>query len=91
MIGKFEYLDFYDKVLKIFEYIRWDELAFTIYFDTKEDARVYLGISYTQGIKENMYWLLIDKLGDYRAYPMFFRDKLNNIKSEIEHIVTYDN
>lgn len=46
--------------------------------------------SYTQGVKENMYWLPIDKLDDYRVYPMFFRDKLNNFKSEIEHIVTYE-
>lgn len=45
--------------------------------------------SYTQGVKESMHWLPIDKLGDYRAYPMFFRDKLKNIKNEIEHIVTY--
>ena len=22
--------------------------------------------SYTQGVKENMYWIQIDKLGDYR-------------------------
>lgn len=46
--------------------------------------------SYTQGVKENMYWIPIDKLGDYKAYPMFFRDKLNNLKNEIEHIVTYE-
>ena len=27
----------------------------------------------------------------YRAYPMFFRDKLKNIKDGIEHIITYEN
>lgn len=47
--------------------------------------------SYSQGVKENMYWLPIDKLRDYIAYPMFFREKLKNIKNEIEHIVTYEN
>jgi len=47
--------------------------------------------SYSQGVKENMYWLPIDKLRDYIAYPTFFRDKLKNIKNEIEHIVTYEN
>lgn len=46
--------------------------------------------SYTQGVKENMYWIPIDKLGDYRAYPTFFKDKLKNIKDGIEHIVTYE-
>ena len=46
--------------------------------------------SYTQGVKENMYWLPIDKLNEYRAYPTFFREKLKNIKNEIEHIITYE-
>lgn len=47
--------------------------------------------SYTQGVKENMYWLPINKLEEYRAYPMFFREKLKNIKDGIEHIITYEN
>ena len=47
--------------------------------------------SYTQGVKENMYWLPINKLEEYRAYPMFFRDKLNKFKDGIEHIITYEN
>ena len=46
--------------------------------------------SYTQGVKENMYWLPINKLEEYRAYPMFFRDKLKNLKDGIEHIITYE-
>ena len=46
--------------------------------------------SYTQGVKENMYWLPIDKLNQYRAYPTFFEEKLKNIKNEIEHIITYE-
>lgn len=47
--------------------------------------------SYTQGVKENMYWLPINKLEEYRAYPMFFREKLKDIKDGIEHIITYEN
>ena len=27
-----------------------------------------------------MYWLPIDKLNEYRAYPTFFKEKLKNIK-----------
>lgn len=46
--------------------------------------------SYTQGVKENMYWIHSDKLNEYRAYPTFFKDKLKNIKEGIEHIVTYE-
>ena len=45
--------------------------------------------SYTQGVKENMYWLPIDKLNEYRAYPTFFREKLKDLKNEIQHIITY--
>lgn len=46
--------------------------------------------SYNQGFKENMYWIPMDNLSDYRAYPTFFIDKLKNIKDGIEHIVTYE-
>ena len=35
-----------------------------------------------------MVWLDIDKLDQYEAYPMFFRDKLKDLKPYIEHIVT---
>ena len=45
--------------------------------------------SYTQGVKDNMYWLPIDKLNEYRAYPTFFREKLKDLKNEIQHIITY--
>ena len=37
-----------------------------------------------------MYWIPIDKLNEYRAYPTFFEDKLKNIKDGIEHIATYE-
>lgn len=45
--------------------------------------------SYTEeGIKENIYWLPIDKLNEYEAYPTFFKEKLKNMPQTIEHIVT---
>jgi 8-oxo-dGTP pyrophosphatase MutT (NUDIX family) len=65
------------------------EIAFYYLMKSKGTRELHSN-SYTQGVKENMYWLPINDLGDYRAYPMFFRDKLNNLKSEIEHIVTYE-
>ena len=37
-----------------------------------------------------MYFLPIDKLSEYRAYPTFFKDRLKSIKDGIEHIVTYE-
>lgn len=46
--------------------------------------------SYSKGIKENMYWIPIDELDKYKAYPTFFKDKLKNLKDEVEHIVTVE-
>lgn len=47
--------------------------------------------SYTQGVREYMHWLPIDKLKDYTAYPSFFVDELLNRGNEIKHIVTHEN
>ena len=44
--------------------------------------------SYSQGGREYMHWLPIDKLKDYVAYPSFFKDKLLNLRDSVEHIVT---
>jgi ADP-ribose pyrophosphatase YjhB (NUDIX family) len=44
--------------------------------------------SYTQGVREYMHWLPIDKLRDYVAYPSFFVEKLLNMSNKVEHIVT---
>jgi len=45
--------------------------------------------SYTQGVREYMHWLPIDKLKDYVAYPSFFADKLLDLSNTVEHIVTF--
>ena len=47
--------------------------------------------STTQGIKEYMVWLPLDELHKYEAYPMFFAEKLQNLKPYVEHIVTHQN
>ncbi|MCL2538326.1 MAG: NUDIX domain-containing protein [Alphaproteobacteria bacterium] len=39
-------------------------------------------------IPEHMYWLPIDKMSEYEAYPKFFREKLKDLKPYVEHIVT---
>ena len=46
--------------------------------------------SYTQGVREYMHWLPIEKLKDYVAYPSFFAEKLPSICDSVEHIVTYE-
>ena len=44
--------------------------------------------SYSQGVKENMHWLPIDKLDEYRAFPAFMKEYLQTEHNGIEHIVT---
>lgn len=44
----------------------------------------------SDGLKENMVWLPIDKLGTYFAYPEFFREKLKKLPQTVEHIVTIE-
>lgn len=43
-------------------------------------------------IMENVYWIPIEKYGEYHAYPDFFKDKLDIIlnSDNIEHIITND-
>lgn len=65
------------------------EIAF-YYLMKPKGTRELDSNSYTQGVKENMYWIPINDLKNYRAYRTFFIEKLNNLKSEIEHIVTYE-
>lgn len=46
--------------------------------------------SYCADGKEFMNWIPISELEKYKAYPKFFREKLNNIAHQIEHIVTVE-
>lgn len=44
--------------------------------------------SYCPEGKEYMKWLSIDELDHLQVYPLFFKEKLQNIKNCVEHIVT---
>jgi 8-oxo-dGTP pyrophosphatase MutT (NUDIX family) len=44
--------------------------------------------SMTQGVVEYMCWLPIDKIGEYKAFPLFFINELQNIKNGIRHFVS---
>lgn len=45
--------------------------------------------SYTYGgLKENMYWIPVDELGKFRAYPSFLKEYLSREHNGIEHIIT---
>ncbi len=61
----------------------------TFYFLMKSrGAKELYSNSYTQGVREYMHWLPINKLKEYVAYPSFFADRLLNLKDTVEHIVT---
>ena len=40
------------------------------------------------GIKENMYWIPIDELEKYNAYPTFMKEYLKSEHTAIKHIIT---
>ncbi len=44
--------------------------------------------SYTYGVKEEMYWIPVEDLGKYKAFPTFLKEYLSREHHGIEHIVT---
>ena len=38
--------------------------------------------------RENLHWIPVGRLGDYKAFPTFLKDKINNIGNTMEHIIT---
>ena len=60
-----------------------------IYFMMKpRGTRELHSNSYTMGVKENMYWIPIDELDRYKAFPLFMKGFLQSEHRGIEHIVT---
>lgn len=41
-------------------------------------------------IPEHMYWIPLGELGKRRAFPTFLREELQNLSTEIRHIVTHE-
>lgn len=46
--------------------------------------------STTFGVKENMYWIPIEELDKYKAFPSFMKEYLSKEHIGIEHIITYE-
>lgn len=44
--------------------------------------------SYTMGVRENMYWIPIDEIENYKAFPLFMKEYLQSEHNGVEHIVT---
>lgn len=67
--------------------LKCHEITFYFLMKSRGTRELYSN-SYTQGVREYMHWLPINKLREYVAYPSFFADKLLNFKDTVEHIVT---
>ncbi|MBO4637040.1 MAG: hypothetical protein J5685_07830 [Clostridiales bacterium] len=44
--------------------------------------------SFTQGVRENMYWIPVSELDKYKAFPSFMKEYLQTEHSGVEHIVS---
>lgn len=46
--------------------------------------------SYTNGVKEEMHWLPLDRIGEYHAYPNFYQEHLQDILDGqgVRHVMT---
>lgn len=44
--------------------------------------------SYTHGVKEEMYWIPIEDLDKYKAFPSFLKSYLSKEHCAVEHIIT---
>lgn len=45
-------------------------------------------LSFSHGAREEMIWIPIDKLGEYKAFPSFMKDYLTREHPGVEHIIT---
>lgn len=44
--------------------------------------------SYEYGVKEEMHWIPIKEIGNYKAFPSFLKDELPNLTNTVKHIIT---
>lgn len=44
--------------------------------------------SYEYGVKEEMHWIPIEEIGNYKAFPSFLKDELSNLTETVKHIIT---
>ena len=66
------------------------EIAFYFLMKSRGTQELNSNSYSSLGVKEYMHWIPIDKLNNYKAFPTFFIDKIENIKDRVEHIVTYE-
>jgi ADP-ribose pyrophosphatase YjhB (NUDIX family) len=70
--------------------LKCHEIAFYFFMKPRGTQELNSNSYDTQGVREYMHWLPIEKLKDYVAYPSFFQEKLLGVCDSVEHIVTYE-
>ena len=63
------------------------EISF-YYFMKPRGTKMLNSNSYTLGVKENMYWIPINELEKYKAFPSFMKSYLQTEHTGIQHIIT---
>lgn len=67
------------------------EIAFYFLMKSKGSQELRSNSYSSLGIKEYMHWIPIDNLENYKAFPTFFKDKINTFDDRgVEHIITYE-
>lgn len=79
--------NFFDGEGGFLEGLKCHEIA--LYFLMKPKGNRKLNSnSYTFGVREEMHWIEITKLDDYKAYPTFYKNYIMNLPQELVHIVS---
>lgn len=79
--------NFFDGSGCILDGLHCHEIAFFYLMKPRGTKEIHSD-SYTHGVRENMYWIPIEDLHKYTAFPSFLKDYLSKEHTSIEHIVT---
>lgn len=64
------------------------ELAFYYLMKPRRTKELHSGSYTSGGYKETVHWIPIDDLDKYKAFPIFMKDYLKTMPTEIVHIVS---
>ena len=68
--------------------LKCHEIAFYFLMKSKGNQALNDNSYVYNGVREHMCWLPIQKLNDYKLFPVFFKEKLLHISEKIVHIKT---
>ena len=68
--------------------LKCHEIAFYFLMKSKGNQNLSDNSYVYDGVRERMFWLPIQKLNDYKLFPLFFKEKLFQISDSVVHIKT---